>query len=653
MNNEEQATHRLNEKQQEAATHTKGPLVIIAGAGTGKTNTLTHRIAHLIKTGVSPERILAVTFTNKAAREMKERVHELIKGEVELGTVPDESGFLPRRTEPFVSTFHALGVHILRESGTHMGIERHFTILDKSASLSIVKQIVKGQGINPKEFPPEKILRAISNNKSELTDLATFHKASGRMPFSSIASIVWRSYEEELAKQHALDFDDLIGKAVTLLRTHPEVKKHYLKKWEHLHIDEYQDTNTAQYELARNLVGDKHNICVVGDADQLIYGWRGADINNILDFEKDYPNTTTVILEENYRSTQRILAAANDIIKKNKKRTDKNLFTKNTEGEKISLFEAFDEAGEARFVAAKTRELIKEGVPPKDIAVLYRANFQSRILEEAFLMKEIPYQVLGVKFFDRKEVKDVLAFIRAGINPSSRIDVERVSSVPPRGIGKVTLTKMVEGREEELSPAMRARVEKFKALLATIGEAARTQKVSELIKTVLRESGLEKALRGGNEEDQERLENIQEMASLAAKYDVLPPQEGVEHFLEDAALATDQDSLEKSSDGVRLMTVHASKGLEFPYVFITGLEEGLFPHERMGEKITADKAEEERRLFYVALTRAKKKLFLSQTSIRTIFGQEHINLPSEFITDIEDHLESEKMEDTDIPTINF
>ncbi len=653
MNSEESNVNRLNEKQQEAATHTKGPLVIVAGAGTGKTSTLTRRIANLIKTGVAPERILAVTFTNKAAHEMKDRVHELIKDEVTQSTQPDENGFLPRQSSPFMSTFHALGVHILRGSGKHMGIERHFTILDKSASLSIIKQIVKGQGINPKEFPPEKILRAISNNKSELTDLATFEKASGRMPFSSVAVIVWRSYEEELAKQHALDFDDLITKAVVLLQTYPEVRKHYLRKWQYLHIDEYQDTNTAQYELARNLVGKDNNICVVGDADQLIYGWRGADINNILNFEKDYPNATTIILEENYRSTQRILAAANDIIKKNKKRTEKNLFTKNIEGEKISLFEAFDEKGEARFVATKSRELIKSGVSPKDIAVLYRANFQSRILEEAFLIQEVPYHVLGVKFFDRKEVKDILAFIRAGINPNGRIDVERVSSVPPRGIGKVTLEKMIEGREEELSPAMRARVEKFKALLGVIGASAQTQKVSDLIKIVLIESGLEKALRDGNDEDAERLENIQELVTLSSKYDVLPVGECVEKFLEDAALASDQDSLEKSEDAVRLMTVHASKGLEFPYVFITGMEEGLFPHERMGERITADKSEEERRLFYVALTRAKKKLFLSQTSIRMIFGQEHINLPSEFITDLEEHLESETMDDNDVPTINF
>ncbi|MBT3283035.1 ATP-binding domain-containing protein, partial [bacterium] len=378
------------------------------------------------------------------------------------------------------------------------------------------------------------------------------------------------------------------------------------------------------------------NVCVVGDVDQNIYSWRGADIQNMLDFEKQYSGTKTLLLEENYRSTKTILEASNRIIKKNKNRKEKTLFTNNQNGENISLFSAYNEMQEAQFVALKAGELIEAGINPKEIAVLYRANFQSRILEEVFLAMDIPYQVLGVRFFERKEVKDILAFLSAALNPDSISDMKRIINVPARGIGKITLLKIVEGREDELSPKVAQKVANFKHLLERIAEVAMSKKPSETIKFILKESGIEAMLKTKNEEDLERLENIKELATLAMRYDKLSPQEGIEKLLEDAALASDQDELKEDKNAVRLMTVHASKGLEFGIVFITGLEDGLFPHTSMSDEKRDD--EEERRLFYVALTRAKKKVFLTYASVRTIFGSQTVNLPSDFIMDIEDDL---------------
>ena len=631
----------LNPAQKEAAIHKDGPLLIIAGAGTGKTKTLTHRIIHLIKNGVAPENILAITFTNKEAKEMKERVRSMLETDPTFQL--DARGF----GLPFLSTFHSLGVYILKESGKHIDIPRHFTILDKNGSLSVVKAVVKAEGLDPKQFPPERMLWTISRQKGDLITAEEYASKAGNQYFPRILSSIWLAYEKELAKQKALDFDDLILKPVLLLQKNEAVREYYQNKWQYIHIDEYQDTNTSQYELTTMLVGHKKNVCAVGDGDQCIYSWRGADFKNILNFEKDYSGAKIVKLEQNYRSTQTILAAANDIIKKNKIRKEKKLFTKKTEGEKIALFEAIDEGDEALFVARKAAELINEKIAPKDIAVLYRANFQSRALEEAFLSLNIPYQVLGVKFFDRKEIKDILAFIRTGLNPDNLHDVKRVVNVPPRGIGKVTLAKMFAGAEETLTPAMKERVAKWRALLDCIKETAVNKKTSELIKFVLKETGLEEYYKKGSDDDKERLENIRELVTLATKYDIFAPEDGVEKLLTDAALATDQDSLEKEENAVKLMTVHASKGLEFPFVFITGLEGDLFPHKKMGEaSVKEDQEEEERRLFYVALTRAEKKIFLSYASFRTIFGSKQINVPSEFITDIdESFMELEEREE--------
>jgi len=436
-----------------------------------------------------------------------------------------------------------------------------------------------------------------------------------------------------------LDFDDLLLKTVLLLKKSDTVRNHYQNRWQYIHIDEYQDTNVVQYELSRILAERHGNICVVGDTDQNIYSWRGADIKNMLDFEKDYPGAVVVFLEENYRSTQTILSAANTVIAKNKVRKEKNLFTKNKNGELITVYEAYDEADEARFVSGSIKKLLDKKIASCNIAVLYRANFQSRALEEALLSANTPYQVLGVRFFDRKEVRDIVSFIKAGLNPDSLADIKRIVNVPPRGIGKVTLVKMFAREEGTLSPAMKKRVDDFRNLLSEIGKQATTTHLPELIKFVLQKTGMEEKLRNGTEEEKERLENIRELVTFAVKYQNLTPEEGIEAFLSDVALATDQDELQKDSNAVKLMTVHAAKGLEFKYVFITGLEQDLFPHKSFGTD-TQDRGrdEEERRLFYVALTRAEEKLYLSHASLRTIFGSKQINIPSEFFEDIDGSL---------------
>lgn len=617
--------------QREAAVHKDGPLLVIAGAGTGKTATLTHRILHLIKEGIPPDEILAITFTNKAAKEMRERV----------GALLEKNGFATGLrygdTQPWIGTFHSLGVYILRAHADVFGLTKHFAILDKNDARSLLKEAIKAEGLDPKKFSPERIGSIISREKGNLMTVAEYRAQASNAYLPLIVAGVWEKYENLLKREKALDFDDLIVKTVILLRDHPEIRDEYQRRWRYIHIDEYQDTNAAQYELARLLAGEAKNICVVGDGDQSIYGWRGANMQNILNFERDYEGARTVLLEENYRSTQTILSAANDIIKKNTVRKEKNLYTKNSTGEKIGIIETYDEGGEARAVGGKIKDLLAAGAMPEDIAVLYRANFQSRALEEAFLMIEIPYQVLGVRFFERREVKDILSFVRAALNPESLSDIKRIIDVPPRGIGKSTLAKMFAKDEASLPPAGQKRAQDFWKLLSDIKEYVLAEKTSKLIKFVSEKTGIETSLKTGHDDDNERLENIHELVTLATKYDILPPEEAVEKLLGDAALASDQDSLMKSESAVKLMTVHAAKGLEFPYVFVVGLEHDLFPHRRMGEKaVSKEDEEEERRLFYVAVTRAKKKLFLSHASVRTIFGQRQVNMPSEFLSDISD-----------------
>lgn len=622
----------LNEKQREAVLHTEGPLCIVAGAGAGKTKTLTHRIMHLVKQGVAPHEILAITFTNKAAKEMAERVVKLIESESSINL---PVGFTER---PFVATFHRLGVFVLKHDGERLGIKKRFTIFDRDDSLRAMKKSIKACDLDPKEYEPKKYLGMISKKKGDGVT-HTEHEASSSGYFGDeLLSRIWNEYERNLAEENALDFDDLLLKVVVLFRKYPDVRERYQNFWKYVHIDEYQDTNKVQDELAEILAETHRNICVVGDADQTIYGWRGAHIKNILSFGKKYQDAKTVLLEENYRSTKRIISAANDIIKKNQFRHDKNLFTSRNEGEKITIADFMTARDEAHFVAETCANAIRQGTEPKDIAVLYRANFQSRSLEEAFLNLSVPHQVLGTRFFDRREVKDILAFIRAARNRDSASDMERVINVPPRGIGKVTLAKIVAKKEDELSASMRAKVDSFYNMLREIFEASEKLVPSELIRFVLSRTGLDVHLKNGDEDDQERLENIGELATLATRYDTLPVGEGIEVMIEDATLAGEQDSMDhrtekKDENSVKLMTVHAAKGLEFGTVFVTGLEAELFPHKGFDEEGRDD--EEERRLFYVAVTRAKEKLYLTYTHLRTIFGSETFREPSEFLGDLD------------------
>jgi DNA helicase-2/ATP-dependent DNA helicase PcrA len=615
----------LNDKQKEAVLYTDGPLLIVAGAGAGKTKTITHRIIHLIHQGVNPESILAVTFTNKAAKEMRDRVGNLLGQQIH----GNQGG-----VSPFVSTFHALGMHIIKENAHLIGLTKHFAIADEHDALVIIKDAMKIRGIDPKQHEPRKIKSVISRSKGDFITSDSFSQ-NAQSAFQSIVTVIWKDYEKALKAERALDFDDLLLETVMILKKYPEVKNSYQERWKYIHIDEYQDTNEVQYELTKLLVGKDDNICVVGDTDQNIYSWRGANIKNMLHFEKDYPEAKVILLEQNYRSTKNIIEAANSVIEKNQYRMAKTLFTEKEVGDSISVYEAYDEVDEAEYVASRIDELLKDN-DPESIAVLYRANFQSRILEEALLGKQIPYQVLGVKFFERREIKDLLSYIRAAYNRESLSDIKRIINTPTRGIGKVTLVKLFANKFGDLPGAMQMKINKFYELLGNIKDYADTHSPSESIKYVIRESGLEEELSHGTSDDQERLENMKELVTLATKYDLMPQGEGLEKLLEDASLASDQDTLMHKGKGVRLMTVHASKGLEFKYVFITGLEQDLFPHAN-GSKTKEDR-EEERRLFYVALTRAEHKLFLSYAQLRTIFGMKQVNTPSEFIYDIPVHL---------------
>ncbi|MBX4189495.1 UvrD-helicase domain-containing protein [Candidatus Parcubacteria bacterium] len=635
----------LNEKQREAVLHTDGPLLILAGAGAGKTKTIAERIRHLVRQGVAPSSILAITFTNKAAKEMRERVSKMLSEDKDLNRP------VSMHERPFVSTFHALGVHILREQSTKLGIPRQFAIFDRDDSKKAIKEALVQCGLDPKTHEPDRILSIISKEKGRDTIYEEYAGHAEGGYFSNVVGEVWHEYEKILKRDRALDFDDLLLKTARLLRNDLSVRSYYQKTWEYIHIDEYQDTNRVQYEISKLLVGEKRNICVVGDIDQNIYSWRGADIKNILAFEKDYSEAKVVLLEENYRSTKTILNTANIVIEKNKIRRKKNLFTSNAEGEKIGLFQGYDEVSEAEFIASKAQEHIKEGVPPTEIAVLYRANFQSRVLEEAFMQHQIPYQLLGTRFFERKEIKDLVSYLRAALNPECLSDMKRIINVPDRGIGKATIAKIFSGEEESLAPGVRSKINSFRKLLEEIAKKAHAAKPSETLAFIIVGSGLEEEWKHGKEEDAERLLNAYELVAFAGRYDHLSPEEGIEAFLADAALQSDQDELSEEKTGVRLMTVHASKGLEFNVVFIAGLEDGLFPHQKITkEGISPEEAEEERRLFYVAITRARKKVYLSYAQVRTIFGRKGVNIPSEFVFDVpEEYVEEEEFAEEGIP----
>ncbi len=621
----------LNDAQRNAVLTLEGPLLVLAGAGSGKTRVITHRIIHLILQGTPPERILAVTFTNKAAKEMRERVMNLIASHSSGGR-STEGGI------PLVTTFHALGVRMLREHHDVFGLRKQFTIYDRSDSTGAIKKALEKAGHDPKQFEPRRILSIISRAKGDAVTQATFMSDARTYP-ERVAGEVWLHYDAILKEEHALDFDDLLAKTLSMLKSHPPILEEYRKRFTYVHVDEYQDTNRVQFEIARLIVGERANLCVVGDVDQNIYSWRGADIKNILQFERHFPNAKIVMLEENYRSTQTIIAASNDIIEKNVNRPQKTVFTKNHEGELISLYAAMGGQEEAEYVALTAKNLIKNGAFPSEIAILFRTNFQSRVLEEAFINYDVPYQMIGTKFFERREIKDVLSFLRFALNPSSTADLVRIINTPPRGIGKVTVLKIVEGNRDTLPLKTREKVDLFYALIEEIAHYAKEHPVHETLAFIMKKTGMEDEYKTGGEEGLERLENVRELVTLGTKYREYEPEEAIEHLLEDSALGSDQDEMKEKEefDAVRLMTIHASKGLEFPYIFITGLEEGLFPHERIGSNEGIDE-EEERRLFYVALTRAKKKVFLSYAHMRTIFGSQKVNAPSSFLRDIRSDL---------------
>lgn len=614
----------LNDAQKKAVITTEGPLLIVAGAGAGKTKTIVHRICHIVEKGAAPSAVLAVTFTNKAAKEMRERVHGL------LATLPISSY---SNGTPFVSTFHSLGVFLLRRFGAYNATVKRFTILDDSDTMSIIKESMVALGLDPKVHDPRGIKSIIS--RSANATITPEQLMSESNPNYRLAGRIWQKYSAEKEKQKALDFDDLLLQTTELLEKNKEVRDWCQNTWTHVHIDEYQDTNDVQYRLAKALAGDRKNLCVVGDSDQSIYSWRGANIKNILEFEQDYPEATVVLLEENYRSTKHVIAAANEVINKNNYRTPKTLYTNNTEGELVSQYSAYDETDEARFIVERAIEHIDQGTEPEQIAVLFRTNAQSRSLEEAFLSYNIPYQVLGVKFFERKEIKDVLCYLRASLNPDSLIDIKRVINTPTRGIGKVTIGTLFSEGKSALSGKALISVTHFYDLLDKIRDYTVEHSVSEILKYIITESGMERSYKA-EPDGEERLENLRELVSLAVRYDHLPHEDGLEKLLEEATLMSDQDNLE-AARGVKLMTIHASKGLEFDTVFVSGLEQGLFPSQR-DSKATGSDAEEERRLMYVAVTRARRKLYLTYASMRTIYGMRDIRMPSEFLMDIPDEL---------------
>ena len=628
---------KLNAEQQKAVLATEGPLLILAGAGAGKTKTITERIRHLISSGVAASQILAITFTNKAAKEMRERVDK------RLSEDPDLNRPVFSSERPFVSTFHSLGVHILREQAVHAGLKKTFSILDRDDSKRIIKEALVSLGLDPKTHDAGAILSVISKQKGRGMNAHEWGNLDQRGYFMDVVGQVWPIYERALERENALDFDDLLLKTANLLRENREVRDYYQRVWRYVHIDEYQDTNGVQYEISQMLVGPEKNICVVGDIDQNIYSWRGADIKNILAFESDYPDAQVIVLEENYRSTKNILEAANTIIEKNKIRREKNLFTSNEVGDKISICANLDEIGEAEFIASRAQSLIANGHPADEIAVLYRANFQSRVLEEAFMNLGVPYQILGTKFFERKEIKDIVSYLRAALNPECLSDLKRIINTPARGIGKTSIVKIFGGEEESLPLGMKAKLKNFRDLLTRIREISSTQKISQTILFIIKESGLEAEWKESGDDGAARLENAYELVNFATRYDTLIPEEAVLGFLSDTALQSDQDEMKEEKKAVRLMTVHAAKGLEFDAVFVAGLEDGLFPHQRMNESnISPEESEEERRLFYVALTRARKKVFLSYAQVRTVFGRQQVNMPSEFIFDIPEKLTDEE-----------
>ena len=631
----------LNEQQKIAVETVNGPILILAGAGSGKTRTLTQRIAYLIENHhATSDNILAVTFTNKASNEMKERIVQLLK--LKPGS---EKVFLP-----WVGTFHAICVQILKRDGQELGISRYFSIYDTTDQKDVVRKVLKKLNLNDKKTNPNAVLSMISSAKSELITPESY-KSMARGYFEQIVAQVYPMYQDMLEENSALDFDDLIMKTVELFQKNPQVLEKYQNIFKFILIDEYQDTNNAQYVFSKLLADKNQNICVVGDDAQSIYSFRGANITNILSFEKDYPNAKIIKLEQNYRSTKKILEASNQIISKNPEQKKKVLWTENTEGEGIMLYEAMDEKDEAEWISQEVRQLILNNVSPSEIAVLYRTNAMSRNLEEALLTANVNYRIVGgVRFYNRSEVKDVLGYLRILINPGDAIGLQRIINVPKRGVGAKTIEKFTllatEQRKsllkylldtQKTSPdELPKSLQDFARIVSKLIDLSSKQPVSELIEDVIEFTGYKAELQQTSE-GETRLENIQELKSLAKKFDQLDYMTGLEKFLEEIALIeSSYEATKDEEEHITLMTVHAAKGLEFEYVFIAGMEENLFPHAN--SKYDPQELAEERRLAYVAVTRAKIQVYVSHAETRLYFGTRNSNPISRFIDDIPEHL---------------
>lgn len=626
----------LNPAQAAAVQHINGPLLIMAGAGSGKTKVLTCRIAYLLEQKVAPYNILAITFTNKAAAEMRERVSRMVGH---------------RAKDIWLSTFHSFCARFLRMEIEHLPeYKRNFVIYDATDSQVLIKNCLKEMNLDDKLYTPSSIQSAISNAKNALLDERAFARQADSFHAKKVAE-VYEFYQHKLRSNNALDFDDLLGLTVSLLQQNEEVRTKYQDKFQYILIDEYQDTNRAQYLLAR-LLADKHrNICVVGDADQSIYGWRGADIRNILDFEEDYPDAKVVKLEQNYRSTQVILDAANAVIEHNSDRRPKQLWTDNNSGEKITYYLAHDERDESNYIANMIIKLnTVYNTPYGDMAALYRTNAQSRVIEEAFMKNAIPYTIVGgLKFYDRKEIKDILAYLRVIFNPADTISLLRIINVPRRGIGDTTIGRLIEHADKngmtlfdvvsnpELVPGLTARaikpLESLATLIFTLMAEAESLPVVELVEKIMNDSGYIAELeKDQTPQDEARLENLRELLSVAKEFAESDEENTLDNFLNHVSLVSDTDSADIEDDRVTLMTLHSAKGLEFPVVFMAGMEEGIFPHSRT--LLNDAEIEEERRICYVGITRARRKLYLSNARMRTIYGKTNMFPPSRFLEEI-------------------
>lgn len=613
--------------------HTEGPLLVLAGAGSGKTRVLTHRIAYLLERGLAaPDEVLAITFTNKAAEEMKERVALLV-------------GQQARRM--WVSTFHSFCARVLRAHAERLGYRRGFTIYDQGDSIRLVKRCIVELGKDPKRFNPRSFAAQISAAKNALVGPDDYLRQTEGYMAENVAE-VYGLYQQRLYENNAVDFDDLIMQTVALLELFPEVRERYQERFRYIHVDEYQDTNHAQYRLVNILAAKHRNLCVVGDDDQSVYSWRGADIRNILDFERDYPEARVVKLEQNYRSTQTILDAANAVVANNVSRKAKRLWTAGEEGERIRVFAAGDEYAEARFVVSEIRRLLDGGARPSDVAVFYRTNAQSRTLEDVLVREGIPYQVIGgLRFYERAEIKDAMAYLSVIANPADDVSLERIANVPKRGLGATSLGKLQEHARRAgttlyealaepeaagLSGKARRACEELRRLFEGWRVAAREVGPAELAEAVLEESGYRGELEAERTiEAEQRLDNLEELINAARAYEAAEPEPSLEGFLQELALYSEQDALDTGGGSVTLMTLHNAKGLEFPHVFIVGMEEGTFPHARA---LDEQNLEEERRLCYVGITRAMKSLTLSYARVRSSWGEREPRMPSRFLSEI-------------------